>query len=425
MKLLKNREHLGWYFYDWANSAFYTTVATVFLGPYLTSIAKNAANSAGDIDVFGFDVYHGSFFPYIVSASVLFQILVLPLAGALTDYSKRKKLLLGLFALIGSIATMSMYFLDGSKYLLGGSLFIIANVSFGASIVVYNSFLNDISTPDERDSVSSKGWAFGYLGGGLLLAINLLLFTQADNFGLSSGEAIRISLFSSGLWWAIFTVLPMTLIKSKAHLNPAINFKHMFSISFNQFKSTLNDAKKQKVALVFLIAFLIYNDGVQTVIVVASQFGQEALGISMDVLTMVILGVQFVAIFGSLFFGWLAKLIGAKNAITLSLIIWIISLVYAFAVLNSQTEFIALAGFFALVLGGTQALSRSYFSRLIPEGKEAEYFSFYEISDKGTSWIGPLLFGLSLQLTQSYKWAILSLVTFFIIGLIILLKIKD
>jgi UMF1 family MFS transporter len=216
------REQVGWYFYDWANSAFYTTVVTVFLGPYLTGIAKAAAESLGQggegntfVYPLGIKVFYGSFFPYVVALSVGLQMVFLPILGAIADYSHRKKQMLGLFAYIGSFATVGLYFLQGTNYMLGGGLFVLANLSYGASIVFYNSFLPDIASAEDRDHVSSVGWAIGYLGGGLLLALNLYLFSKAESFGLTAGQAVRISLASSGAWWAVFTLIPLSTLRNR------------------------------------------------------------------------------------------------------------------------------------------------------------------------------------------------------------------
>ena len=187
------REIRAWYFYDWANSAFSTTVVTVFLGPYLTSITRAAADANGFVYPLGIQVGAGSFFPYMVSLSVLLQVVFLPILGAIADYSHLKKQMLTLFAYIGAIATMCMYFLQGSNYLLGGLLFLIGNLSFGASIVFYNAYLPEIASADRRDNVSAMGFATGYLGGGLLLALNLVLFSKAADFGLDTAMAVRIS----------------------------------------------------------------------------------------------------------------------------------------------------------------------------------------------------------------------------------------
>lgn len=419
------REQVGWYFYDWANSAFSTTVVTVFLGPYLTAVAQAAADANNYIYPLGIPVYADSFFPYIVSLSVGLQVLFLPILGAIADYSNRKKEMLTLFAYIGAFATMGMYFLEGSNYLLGGFLFLIANLSFGASIIFYNAFLPDIAPPEERDDVSSRGWALGYLGGGILLALNLALFSGAEGFGLTEGEAVRISLVSAGLWWAIFTLIPLIALKRHESVKALPAGERYLTIGFRQLRHTIQQARNYPQTLLFLLAYLLYNDGIQTVISQASVFGSRALNLEIATLTSVILMVQFVAFFGAIIFSYVARAIGTKRAIMASLVIWIGVLVYAYAFLQTEFQFYLLGAGIAIVLGGSQALSRSVYSLMIPKGQEAEYFSLYEVSERGTSWMGPLIFGLALQVTGSnYRIAILSLIIFFVLGLAVLSRVN-
>ncbi len=420
----RRREQRAWYVYDWANSAFPTTVLTVFIGPYLTTIAKAAADAGGFVHPLGIDVTAEAFFPYVVSLSVLLQMILLPLFGAIADYSHFKKHMLGLFAYVGAFATMGMYFLHGTNYLLGGALFIVANLSFGASIVFYNAFLPDIARPAERDHVSSVGWAIGYLGGGMLLALNLLLFSRAADLGLSPGEAARINLASAGLWWATFTLIPILVLRRREPVKRLRLGEHYLAVGLKQLRLTLGKARGHPQALLFLGAFLLYNDGIQTVIALAAVFGQEELGLGMTTLTTVILMVQFIAFFGALLFNYLAQAVTAKRAIVISLLLWIGVLVYAYALLRTTLDFYLMAAAIAIVLGGSQALSRSVYSQMIPKGQESEYFGLYEISDKGSSWLGPLLFGLALQFTGSYRVAILSLVIFFVVGLLLLLRVN-
>jgi UMF1 family MFS transporter len=422
------REQVGWYIYDWANSAFYTTVVTVFLGPYLTGIARAAAESLGEGNTFvyplGIGVFYGSFFPYLVALSVGLQMVFLPILGAIADYSHRKKEMLALFAYLGSFATIGLYFVQGTNYLLGGGLFVLANVSFGASIVFYNSFLPDIATPEERDRVSSVGWAIGYLGGGLLLAVNLYLFSKAESLGLTTGQAVRISLASSGAWWAIFTLIPLLTLKNRLPVKEPPAGQHYITAGFKQLVHTIGTARRYPQTLLFLIAFLLYNDAIQAVIALASVFGSEELKLEQSTLVQVILIVQFAAFFGALLFNWVAKAIGSKRAIMVSLVIWTSVLVYAYGLLQTKLQFFILGAVIAIVLGGSQALSRSVYSLMIPKGQEAEYFSLYEVSDKGTSWLAPLMFGLALQFTGSYRAAILSLVIFFVAGFAVLAKVN-
>lgn len=419
----KKREQIGWYFYDWANSAFATTVVTVFLGPYLTTITQAAADADDLVRPLGFAIKSGSFFPYLVSLSVLMQVLILPILGGIADDSERKKEMLAVFAYVGAISTMGFYFLEGENYLYGAMLFLVANLSFGAALVFYNAFLPQIANADERNYVSSRGWAMGYLGGGILLAINLLLFSKADFFGLDTAHAVRISLASAGLWWAIFSLVSLKRLRNQSRVPAHSGARLSFFSGFKRLRRTLSDIRQYPETCRFLVAYLLYNDGIQTVITLSSLFGQEALGIPISTLTGIILMVQFVAFFGAISFEKIAGKIGTKSAIILSLSIWTLLLIYAYAFLETTQQFVGLAVVIAIVLGGSQALSRSVFSQMIPLGQEAAYFSFYEISERGTSWLGPLLFGLALQWTGSYRVALLSLIVFFILGLFLFIKV--
>jgi MFS transporter, UMF1 family len=423
-------ERVGWYFYDVANSAFYTSVVTVFLGPYLTAVAKNAAGCAADdpckdstISVLGWHMAPGSLFPYSVSLSVFLTVFVLPVVGAIADRSPRKKQMLAVTAYTGAAATVGLLFLTGDRFLLGALLFLVANIAFGASIVVYNSFLPQIAGPDERDSVSSLGWAFGYLGGGTLLALNVAAVLAKDALGMSTGEVARYSLVSAGLWWAGFTTIPLIRLRNRP---PAAGEAHgsVLRDGFVQLWRTIRSLKAYPLTLFFLIAYLVYNDGIQTVISLAAVYGTEELKLPDEVLVPTILMVQFLAFGGALLLGLLAKRYGAWKTLLLSLALWIVVVGVAYVLPARQVvPFIMLGGAIGLVLGGSQALSRSLFSQLIPKGKEGEYFGLYEISDKGTSWLGPLLFGLAYDLTRSYRVAIISLLVFFIVGMLALLAV--
>jgi UMF1 family MFS transporter len=416
------REQNGWYFYDFANSAFASTVLTLLLGPYLLSVAKTGAGADGLIRPLGIPVDPRSYWSYLVSLSVILQVILLPAVGALGDTSPRKKQMLGWWAYIGAGTTMALYFVTDGRYLLGGILFLIANVAFGASNVLYNSFLNDIAPPEERDNVSSRGWGIGYLGGGLALVLNLALFFKAKSLGISEALATRINLMSAGAWWALFTIIPMLRIRNREPLVHASG-RSVILGAFVQFFRTVGGMRRYPQTLTFLIAYLLFNDAVQAVIALAGQFGYDELKIPMSTLALVILLVQFEAFAGSFLFNWVANAIGTKPAIIVSLFIWTGALVAVYVSIKTTLQFFIMAGVIAIVLGGTQALSRSLYSLMIPPGKQAEYFSVYEISDKGTSWMAPLFFGLALQFTGNYRLAILSLIVFFAAGLLVLLRV--
>ncbi|MCX6609877.1 MAG: MFS transporter [Acidobacteria bacterium] len=420
----QKREQWAWYSYDWGNSAFSTTVVTLFLGPYLTSLAKAAVAADGKIHPLGLAIDPRALWSYLIALSVILQVLVLPLVGAIADYGHKKREMLGGLALIGSIATGLMFFMHGEHYLWGAALFLVANLVFGASIVIYNAFLPEIAAPDQRDTVSSTGWGIGYLGGGTLLALNLYLYSNAQSLGISDGMAVRISLCSAGIWWGLFTIPAYLGLRNHAAARSLPPGENYLSIGIKQVIALFKDIRLYPQALLFLVAFLLYNDAIQTVISLSSQFGSDQLGMSMGSLTKAILMVQFVAFFGATGFNFLSKWLGAKNSIAVALVIWTAVLFYIYLAVKTESEFFVLAFVIAIVMGGSQALSRSLFSQLIPKGREAEYFSLYEISDKGTSWISPLFFGLALELTGNYRLAILSLIIFFIGGLIVLLRVN-
>jgi len=470
------REIFGWAMYDWANSAFSTTVVTVFLGPYLTSITKSAADANGLVYLLNYPIKFDSYFTFLISASVLLQVTILPLLGALADYSHVRKQLMQLFAIIGSVATILMFFITPGGHWLAGLLFIVANIAFGASMVFYNSYLPSLASEDRRDAVSSYGWAMGYLGGGLLLLLNLVIYLFKDKLGLDSGLVARISLASAGVWWLGFSFITFMRLRPRHAVRPLPEGENYFTIGFKQLSDLMETPRTTVTALMmaplliplllfmrlpilivllpgagpiivmvlfmvkksrslpeamkFLAAYLLYNDGVQTVISISAIFAANELGMESTQLILVILMIQFVAFFGALGFGKVAEKFGTKQTILFSLVIWSGVTIYAFLGMKStalvlgieqrQLEFWLLGFVLALVLGGSQALSRSLFSQMIPKDQEAEFYSFYEISERGTSWLGTLTFGIVNQMFNSLRLGILSIIFFFIAGLILL-----
>lgn len=475
------REIFGWTMYDWASSAFSTTVGTVFLGPYLTDLAEKAsASTNGFLYLAGVPIRFDSYFAYCISASVLVQVALLPVLGALADYAHLRKRLLMLFSLIGSLATLAMFFVTSDGYWLGGLLFIIANVGFGASIVFYNAYLPDIASPERRDDISSRGFALGYAGGGLLLLLNLLTFLFRERLGLDSGMVARISLASAGAWWFLFALITFRYIRPRHLVRPLPPGETYLTVGFSQLARLLESSRRLVTALTllpllipllvilgvpivlalipalgpigilvifmlkksrtlpdavrYLLAYLLYNDGVQTTINIAAIYAAQELDMPQTTLILVILMIQFVAFGGAYLFAFLAKRLGTRNAIVASLLVWAGVVIYAwfgmtsrvpiFGMEQRQFEFWILGFIIAIVLGGSQALSRSLYSQMIPKGQEAEFFSFYEISERGTSWLGPFLFGVVNQLTGSLRVGLLSIIVFFILGLIILVTVN-
>ncbi len=429
----RRREQRAWYWYDWANSAYVTTVGAVLFTPYLTSVAERAAcGYVSDLDqrctqtlsVLGVAVSPGSLVFYAITLTTLLSALVLPVVGAIADRSPAQRRLMARLAWTGAAAATAMGLVAGTNWQLGVGLLLVANLALGGSLVVYDALLCRIATPDERDRVSSRGWALGYLGGGLLLAANLALVTFGGQLGLSTGTAVRISLASAGLWWAGFTLIPYLGIRDRPPTDAEPASGNLAQRSFGQLWATLRSIRNYPQTLLFLLAYLFYNDGIQTVIGAASVYGNKELGLATSFLIAAILVVQFVAFGGALLFGRIAASYGSKRTIAAGLMIWSLVVVAGYFVpAQAPLVFLALAVSIGVVLGGTQALSRSFYSQLIPRGREAEYFSLYQACERGTSWLGTLVFGLVHQMTGSYRPAIFALVLFFLVGLALLLPL--
>ena len=409
--------------YDWANSAFSTIVISALFGPYISSLL----NKTSKLKIFGHLIEPNAVFPFLISISVLLQVAFLPLIGSLADKTGKKKELLLFFTFLGAIFTFGLSLFDilcflfkkDSSIFLICTFFVLSNVCFGAACAIYNSFLPYIAEPSKRDMVSAFGWAIGYLGGGISLGICLIMFyLQSKHF------AISFSFAFAAIWWLFFTLLfPARFLKNPNNLSQKSPLIKLFKDGIREVYSTILRLKKDNIqGFRFLLAFFCYNDGVQTIIVVSSLFAVSELGATSKDILFLLLFIQFIAFLGALFFGWLSERIGTKQSIILSLLIWIAIVIGAYLFLKDIIGLFILGFFVAIVLGGTQALSRSIFSFVIPNEKESEFYSFYEIGEKGSSWLGPLIFALFVQVTGNTRDAILSVILFFILGLIFLLK---
>ncbi|WP_435769850.1 MFS transporter [Nocardioides sp. SYSU DS0651] len=431
--LHRSREQRSWFFYDWANSAFATTIAGVLFAPYLITIAEQAAcGFVGDddrtcresLELLGLSIAPGSLPSYVITLSTVLGALLYPLIGAVADRTARKPTMLAGFAWTGAAAAGLLFFLVGDNWLFGSMVFIVANLAFGASTVINDSILPLISDESERDRVSSIGWAYGYAGGGLLLAVNFGVVTFHDALGMSTATAVRLCMLSGAVWWAAWTIIPWRGIRPRPPAAVHDVEGGLLARSFGQLWATLKDLRNYPVALTFLVAYLFFNDGIQTVIASAAIFGEKELGFATGTVLGAYLLVQLVAVLGAVGFGRLAGRLGAKKVILGGLAIWMGIVTVALWVPDgSLVPFLLLATAIGIVLGGTQALARSYFSLFIPRGKEAEYFSLYHAMDRGTSWFGTLTFGLVHQFTGSYRPAIFALIVFFAVGALLLLRV--
>jgi UMF1 family MFS transporter len=425
-------EQRAWNWYDWANSAYYTTVLSVLFAPYMITVAGKAAgcgSSADDtcdktVDLFGLHLAAGSLPFYLTSFATIASAFLLPIVGALVDRSSRKRVHMAAFAWSGSFFAALLFFLRGEHWQVGAFAVVVSSILGGCSLVSYYAILVDISTEDERDSVSSRGWAWGYLGGGLLLALNLVTVLAHGALGLDKELAVRLSLLSAAVWWAGFTLIPYRRLRDRPALAVVPESGGLARRSFGQLWTTLREVRAFPMTLTFLLAFLFYNDGIQTVVGVASTYGSKQLGFGDSVLIATILMIQFVAYAGAMLFGRLAATYGAYRCILGGTYAWMAVVVGAmFLPRKDVATFLVVAVAIGIVLGGTQALSRSFFSLLIPRGREGEYFALYNACERGTSWFGTFLFGLVFQVTGSYRPAILALIVFFVLGAVFLLRL--
>jgi UMF1 family MFS transporter len=421
----------AWNWYDWANSGFFTTVLSVMFAPYMITVAGKAAGCPDadetckkTVDLLGLHVAAGSLPSYLTSFATIASAFLLPVVGAFVDRSPRKKVHMAAYAWAGAAFGALLFFLRGEQWQLAAVAVVVSSILAGCSLVSYSAILVDISTEEERDRASSRGWAWGYLGGGVLLAVNLVMFLAHDSFGLSKSMSVRLSLLSAAVWWAAFTVIPFVRLRDYPARNVVVETGGVVRRSFGQLFATLRGLPQYPMTMTFLIAYLFYNDGIQTVIYTASTYGEKQLGFGTSVLIGTILLIQFVAFGGALFFGALAERYGAYRSILWGTFAWMGIVLVAMALPEKNVVlFLAVAIAIGVVMGGTQALSRSFFSLLIPRGREGEYFSLYQAAERGTSWFGTLTFGVVFQLTGSYRPAILALIAFFVLGAVFLLRL--
>ena len=429
----RRRQQRAWYFYDFANSAYWTTTATVLIGPYLISLAERDACPDGadpctaTVALAGLHLAPGALPGYVTAAATILMALLLPIVGAFADRSPHPKYLLGGLAWTGAVAACLMFLLAGSNWQLGVALVLVANVSFGCSLGVYDSLLVHVAEPDERDRVSSRGWALGYLAGFLLLAVNmaLILLAGKDWTPFDTELAIRVSMLSAGLWWGLFTLIPVIGLRNPRREALAPRAGSPVTAPFKQLLATFRDLRKYPQTGLFLLAYVFYNDGIQTVIASSSVYGQRELGFDTTQVLALFLMVQLVAVGGALLFGRLARSFGAYRTIFIGIGGWLLVVVAAFLVpAGIYPLFLTLGVGIGLVMGGTQAMSRSLFSQLVPHAREAEYFSLYQAAERGTSWFGALVFSLAFQFTGSYRPSILALIAFFVIGALLLTRVR-
>ena len=416
--------------YDFANSAFATTILAVIFNQYFATVV---AGGVSGVKIFGFQLHGASFFTFTVSISMAISAAFSPFLGAIADASRSKKRFLMAFCYIGVLFSGFLYFVHEGDYWMGAVFFIIANIGFAEGNVFYNAFLPEISNQQNIGRISGLGWALGYVGGGALLAINLIMLKYSEWLGFPSGYfSVHDCFLSVSLWWLIFSAPTFFFLKEgmeRPDLRPDLTLKKgYFKEGYRRLQHTFRRIKTFRELTKFLVAFLIYNDGIETVIVMASIFGADVLGMETGEIILFFLMIQGIAFFGSLIFGFLADAVGNKRTVMISLGIWSLIVLWAFrlgVLWDPKTEFWILGMLAGLVMGGSQAASRSLQGIFTPDANSAEFFAFFGVSGKFASIFGPLTYGILIALTGSVQSGILSVLLFFIVGMAILWTVNE
>lgn len=431
MSVEKNNKKVvnAWCMYDWANSVYSLVITAAIFPVYYQSVTTTRdadGNIISDVVNFlGFDFVNSVLYSYALSFSFLLIAILSPILSSIADYSGRKKLFMQLFCYIGAASCALMYFFTDTTVTLGVTLFILASIGFSGSIVFYNAYLPEIATEDKFDLFSARGFALGYAGSIILLIINLATILYPGTFGITdSGMASRISFLTVGLWWFAFAQYTFYYMPKNVHgKKPTGN---ILLKGFRELGIVLKEVKVNTLLKRFLLAFFFYNMGVQTVIYLATIFGDKELSLPSELLIATILVLQLVAIGGSYLFSFLSSKMGNVYALMISVFVWTL-VCFAAYFITSAIEFMVVAGVVGLVMGGIQSLSRSTYAKLMPDDTTdtASYFSLYDVAEKVSIVIGTFMYGLINQLTGSMRVSSIALAVFFVIGFIFLMRIPS
>jgi len=408
---LHRKELRAWALYDWANSAFWTTIIAAVFPIYFARVA------AADLP----PTVATARFAAATTFAMVSIALLSPILGAMADYAGLKMKMLAAFTGLGVLATATMFFIGRGDWKLAIVLFILGNIAVTGALVFYESLLPHIAREEERDMVASAGFALGYLGGGLLLAVNLLWIQKPGLFGIGDeAAASRLSFLSVALWWLGFSIPLFRHVREPARRleEDETGRESALRVAFTRLAETFRELRTYRQAFLMLAAFLIYNDGILTIIRMATSYGTEV-GLPQGVLIGALLVTQVVGIPFAFFFGWLAARITAKRAILLALAVYVVISVVGYR-MKTASDFYLLAILVGTVQGGSQALSRSLFSTIIPAHKSAELFAFFGVFDKFAGIFGPALFAVTIAATGSSRNAVLSVIGFFVVGALLL-----
>ena len=419
---LDRPELRAWAMYDWGISAMQVVITTAVFPIFFVKVAGHGMPGSQP----------AQWWSIANTVGAVLVAVMAPFLGAVADYAGIRKKLLAAFMMVGVAGTGGMFFIQQGDLVLASALFVVSLIGATASLSFYESLLPHVARPDEMDRVSTGAYALGYLGGGLLLALNLAWIQSPATFGLPSGPGLtpreaslpaRLAFLSVSVWWLLFSIpLLRRVPEPPAALEPDEHAgENPLRAAFTRLGETLRELRGYRNAFLMLLAFMIYNDGIQTIIKMATVYGTE-IGIGASALIAAILIVQFVGVPFAFLFGMLAGRIGAKRAVFLGLFAYVVITIVGYF-MKTATHFFILAGLVGVVQGGTQALSRSLFASMIPRHKSGEFFGFYSVFEKFAGIFGPLLFAVTIALTGSSRNAILSVIVFFVVGMLVLLLV--
>ena len=419
----KNKVQGAWAMYDWANSVYSLVITSTIFPVYYNSVTKGIDGS-DRVKFFGWEVVNTVLYSYSISFSFLIIAILSPLLSGIADASGKKLSFVKFFAYLGSISCIGLFFFDGNNLEFGMMCSVLASIGYAGSIVFYNAYLPEIAEEHEYDFLSARGFALGYIGSVILLVFNLFMIQFPEWFGVPEGSfAARFSFLITGIWWAGFSQIPFRILPKNPY-KKKIESKFLLK-GYEKISKVFAQVRKIPVMKRFLASFFFYSMGVQTVMYLAASFGDKELGLPGDQLILTVLIIQFVAIGGSYLFAFISKIFGNKISLMIMVFIWI-GICGAAYYVYSVYEFYALAFVVGMVMGGIQSLSRSTFSKLIPEEttEHASFFSFYDVTEKLAIVIGTFTYGAIEQLTGSMRNSAVSLGFFFLVGLGFLLLVS-
>ena len=415
----------AWTMYDWANSVHSLTITSAIFPIYFPLAAVMMPSKSTTLNFWGFQLENTVIYSYAISLGFLLLAFSIPLVSAISDYTGKKKIFMKMYCYLGAISCMILYFFKEGNYYLGTFAFIFSIVGWGGSIVFYNSYIPEIATEDNYDSLSARGFTMGYLGSVILLIQNLTMVLKPEWYGgISGGEASRISFLTVGIWWIVFAQIPFYYLPETQ--KPQKQAGNWIFNGFKELKKVFGELQKSPITKKFLLAFFFYNMGAQTVIFLGALFGAKELNLPTDSLIITILLIQLVAIPGAYFFSILSKKIGNTKSLSYIVLIWIVVCIAGYYI-YTRNEFYVLATGIGFVMGGIQSLSRSTYAKMLPENTHdtASYFSFYDVCDRLSTVIGTFMFGLVNQITGSMRMSLLFLTVVFAVGYLVLRQIPS